>query len=108
MIGSNGFRLKARLKVFIEGGIGIFGFAVSSIFWIGFCTKTLRFFGFGACCGLQFPFYFALNFRFSAKIKSGFRIAIRCFSGFSLENMRFNDLNRVLVFSDFASGFSYE
>ena len=64
-IGSNGFPVKARLKVFIERGDGIFGCAVSNILKIGFCTITLRFFGFGVSCG----------FRFRSILISGFRIA---------------------------------
>jgi len=36
-----------------------------------FCTKKLRFFGFSVCFSLWFLLYFALDFRFSAKIKSG-------------------------------------
>ena len=59
----------------------------------------------------QFLFYFALGFRFSAKVKSGFRICYSIqfgvFFRFSSENMRLNDLNRVHVFSDFACDFRF-
>ena len=64
----------------LAGGIRIFGFAVSAIFAIGFpvfVPKKLRNFGFGGYCGLRFLFYFALGFRFSGKITTGFRI---CYS----------------------------
>ena len=44
-----------------------------------FCVKKLRLFGFGDYCG--FCFYSALGFRFSAKIKSGFRICYSIWRG---------------------------
>lgn len=44
-----------------------------------FCIEKLRFFGFDNCCG--FCFYSALGFRFSAKIKSGFRICYSIWRG---------------------------
>ena len=61
----------------IEGGVGIFGFAVLANFldrFFGFCTEKLRFFGFGICCGLRFFRFLAFGFRFSAKIQEFFRI----------------------------------
>ena len=93
-----------------RGGVEIFGFAASAIFLSVFVPKNFAFFGFGACCVLGFLFYFALGFRFSAEIKSDYRIcsvfdAVWCFSGFSSENTCLNDLFRVHVFSDFACGF---
>ena len=48
-----------------EGDIGIFGFAVLAIFWIGFCAKRLRFFGFGVRFGLRIFRFLASGFRFS-------------------------------------------
>jgi len=50
---------------YIEGGIGIFGFAVLAIFSIGFWAKTLRFFGFGVNRGLRIFRFSASGFRFS-------------------------------------------
>ena len=54
------------LDAVASGSGGALGFAVSAIFldrFVGFCTKNLRIFGFGYCCGLRFLFYFALGFR---------------------------------------------
>ena len=68
----------------------IFGFSV-------FVPKNSGFSVLVTIAVLWFLFYFALGFRFSAKIKSGFRICfwmtVWCFSGFSSENLRLNDLN---------------
>ena len=56
-----------------------------------------------------------MKFRFDRRItytnKIGFLDflfdAVQCFSGFSSENMRLYDLNRVHVFSDFACSFRF-
>ena len=62
-------------------------------------------------CKGRFLVYFALSFRFSAKNKIGFSDlpfdAVWCFSGFSSENMRLNDLSRMHAFSKFACGFRH-
>ena len=50
----------------IEGGLGIFGFAVLAIFWIGFSVLV-----FIAVCAFS---VLAFGFRFSRKILTGFRI----------------------------------
>ena len=76
-----GYKINATQLFLMDGGIEIFGFAVSAFSlnrFFGFSTKKLRIFGFGDYCGFQFLFYFALGFRFLAKIKLGFPFAIRC------------------------------
>ena len=86
------------------------GFSVLQVFFrtvIGFCTKKIS----------VFRFWYLLRFAASALFRSRFSVlgenkmlvsdllfdAIWCFSGFSSENMRLNDLNRVHVSSDFPS-----
>ena len=66
-------------------------------------------FGFGVCYGLRF--LFRSQFLVWGKNKIGFSDllfdAVWCFSGFSSENMRLNDLNHVHLFSNFACGFRF-
>ena len=75
--------------------------------WPHYYTCTKETVVFGDHCVLRFLFYFALGLRLP-KIKIWFSDllfdAVRCFSGFSSENIRLNDLNRVHVYSDFACG----
>ena len=58
----------------LKGAIGIFGFAVLAIFWIGFCAKKLPFLGFGVYYGLRIYRVSACVFRLSRKILTGFWI----------------------------------
>ena len=86
-----------------------FGHLLDQFF--GFCTNNLRLFGFDVCCGLH-SVLFALSFWFSAKKKIGFSdllfgVAVWCFSRFSSENMRLNDLDHEHVLLDFACGFQF-
>ena len=72
----------------VEGGIGIFGFAVLAIFLdrlFGFCTKKLQFFSFG----------FSLRF-------ADFTFFSIWFSVFAKNTREFSDL-----ISDAVFGFSY-
>ena len=64
--------------LFIEGGTGIFGFAVLAIF----CAKKLGFLGFGVHCGLRIFRFFSIWFWFSRKMLIGFRIFIFDLFGF--------------------------
>ena len=91
---------------------GALGFSVSwfrpffrSVFQF-LCQKRLRFFGFGDHWGLGFLF------SVPGKNNIGFSDlpldAVRCFPGFSPENMRFNNLNRRHVFSDFFRVFGFD
>ena len=77
--------------------MGICGFAVSAIFQTGFSVFIPKNFGFVVCCGFCSIFLsvFVKNkIRFSDLLFD----AVWCFSGFSSENMRLDDLNRVHVF----------
>ena len=69
--------------------------------WPHYYTCTKETVVFGDHCVLRFLFYFALGLRLP-KIKIWFSDllfdAVRCFSGFSSENIRLNDLNRVHVY----------
>ena len=50
---------------FSDGEIGIFGFAVLAIFWIGVSVFVPKDFGFGVHCGLRMFLFLASGFRFS-------------------------------------------
>ena len=87
-----------------EGGVGIFGHFLDRFF--SFCAEK---FGFSVLVTIAVSSFCSISVSVFGKNKIGFSDLLFdarwCFSGFSSENMRLNNLNRVHIFSDFAYGF---
>ena len=79
-----------------EGGRRIYSFAVSAIFEIGFSVLV----SVAECrsCSISLSIFDKNKIEFSDLLFD----AVWCFSGFSAENMRLDDLNHLHVFSGFA------
>ena len=105
---ANGFAHKKSLQ---EGCIGIFGSAVSANVVDRFSVFVPRNFRFSVLVTIAVSILFLS--RFFAFVKNNISFsdflfdAVWCFSGFSSENMRLNDLSRMHAFSDFACGFRH-
>ena len=84
-----------------EGERRIYGFPVSAIFEIGFSVLV----SVAVCrsCSISFSIFGKNKIEFSDLLFD----AVWCFSGFSAENMRLDDLNHLHVFSGFAWGFRF-
>ena len=87
------------------------GFGVSTTFYIGFSVFVPKNFGFSVLVTISVSVLFRSRFSVFGKNKIGFSDllfdAVWCFSGFSSENMRLDDLNSVHASSDFVCGFRF-